>query len=184
MSLEEFEVESAEPVEFLIKNLAVGNSPAKDYIIKEASSGDSARYKNAVAACSSYNTETGTISNKGLADTVNFLVSLCMYEATLGTNGQYTVNKNPVPLKFVQSMSNKVVEKIYDKIREISNLDENRMVLDALGKLFEREDAPLTQLEFNTWVKKAIKEDKELRPLYMVLDEERTKNLSSDTTAT
>lgn len=179
--LEEFELEAADPVDFLIKNL---EGKGKDYIVKEASSGISAQYKNAVSACSIYNTETGVMTNKGLANTVNFLVSLCMHEATLGPGGQYTINKNHVNQSFVESLSNKNVEKIFNKIREISNLNENRVVLDALGKLFDRDDAPITQAQFNTWVKAAIKDDKDLRPLFMVVDDERTKNSSSDTTAT
>lgn len=176
--LEEFDVETAEPIEYLIKNLG-----GKSYIIKEAKSGEAAQYKNAVTACSTINAETGIMTNKGLANTENFLISLCMYEASMGAGGEFVPSPKPVGIRFVESLPHKVAQKIFDKIREISNLNENRVVLDAIGKLFSRDDAPISHSKFNEWVKQAMKENKELRPLVMILDEERTKNSSSDTTA-
>lgn len=178
--MEVFEVESLGLKEVLIKGLC-----GKDYIIREASAGVAALYQNAVMACTTFNSETGVASTKGLASTKPYLLTLTMFEAVKNeTDDRYYAKPNPVSINFVNGLGSSTVDKIFKKIREISNLNEDRVLLDALDKAFGREDAPVTRGQFTQWLKDIIKEDKDLRSLVMLVDEERTKNSASDTTAT
>lgn len=152
------------------------NVMGNDYLIKEASHGAASQYRNAVMACTTFNQDSGAITIKGIANTEAFLISLCMFNITPeGEQG------SPVALTEINKWPNRYLKPIFKHIREISDLEEVGTLAKPMEALLAREDSPLDARVFFDWLKAAVKEDKELKPLLALVPENLPKNSQSDT---
>lgn len=86
----------------------------KSYTLKEASGEAACIYRNTMLKCTRLGVDGKPSSVDGLADIEPLLVSLCLFDSS----------GNQVPVKTVRSWPSKVVNRLYTKAKEISELDE------------------------------------------------------------
>jgi hypothetical protein len=101
------------------------------YLLKEANGDIVCRHRNNVINCSKL--EDGKLTAiQGLPDTEFSLVQMCLSTVTddPATNGK------PVLMSVVRSWKNKVVKELFNKIKEISEMDED----DSLKTLIKQRD--------------------------------------------
>tara|TARA_R110002020_G_scaffold376130_3_gene587310 strand:+ start:29126 stop:29548 length:423 start_codon:yes stop_codon:yes gene_type:complete len=85
----------------------------KKYTLKEASGDTVVRYKNAITRATTF--KDGKLSSvSNINDSEPLLVSLCLFQE----------NGLPVSLTLVRSFKNSTLEVLFDKAKEISNLDQ------------------------------------------------------------
>jgi len=85
----------------------------KNYVLREASGDAACRYRNAVLACAQLTPEGKAVSVRNLADVEPLLVSLCLFDE----------KGNPVSVNQVRKWPARVVKALYEKAKEISDLD-------------------------------------------------------------
>lgn len=87
----------------------------KQYELREASGDASAKYRNAMLACSTLGPDGKPTRMDGLADVDFLLLSLCLFDVGLGTL---------VPECEVRSWPNRICEALIDELKEISGMSE------------------------------------------------------------
>lgn len=92
------------------------------YVLREASEDAAVRYRNTVMDSAEISAEGKPTRVRHLADIEPFLVHLCLWDSE---------GKNPT-LRKVRSWPARVVKRLYDKAREISNLAEEEDTIEAL----------------------------------------------------
>jgi len=85
----------------------------EDYVLREASGDAGCKYRNALLACTTL-TDGKPSRIEGMADVEPLLVSLCLF----------TQGGRPVTVPKVRSWPSRVVKALFEKIKEISDLDE------------------------------------------------------------
>lgn len=100
-------------------DLAVVSIPVKvggkQYTMKEASSGTATAYKNMVINNTKMGPDGKPQSMKNVADAEPFLVSKCLWDSN---------NKNP-DLYEVREWPSRVTTQLFEKIKEISGMDQD-----------------------------------------------------------
>ena len=94
----------------------------KRYLLREASEGAAARYRNAMLKATKLGPDGKPISLDGMADAAPLLVSLCLFEVY---EHQGVSKDRPVLLSTVVSWPSRVVKPLFEKAKEISELDED-----------------------------------------------------------
>ncbi len=108
----------------------------KSYVLREATGNVACRYRNALLACTQLGPEGKPSKITGMADVEPLLVSLCMFED--GTK--------PVPQATVRAWPNRIVKSLFDRVKEISDLDEDDS-LEGLKKERQTLDERIAKLE-------------------------------------
>lgn len=85
------------------------------YELREASGDASAKYRNAMLACSTLGPDGKPTKMEGLADVDFFLLSLCLFNSTSG---------NLVPECEVRSWPNRICETLIEELKLISGMSE------------------------------------------------------------
>ena len=139
----------SEPLNFDLTTAEIPVTIAGDsYTLREASGDTACKYRNKLLACTQLGPEGKPSQIRGMADVEPFLVSLCLFNA----------EDKLVPLHAIRAWPNRVQKKLFDTIKEISDLDEG-------------EDR-----------KSLVKQREVLDKQIAEIDEETAKNSSSDTT--
>lgn len=175
----EFDFSDLVPVTKLVKNLG-----KRDYLLHEASTEAAKQYKNKQFASAKYG--DGKLERiEGRADADPLLLSLCITYADGDEKGSL------VPLRVISQWPERVTKPMIEWVKEHSDLDDAEDPLKvSLQKATARHDSPVTFDKLVGWVggwSDEDKEDKELRPLYRLLQktvEDRAKNEQKATTDT
>jgi hypothetical protein len=88
----------------------------QEYELREASGDASAKYRNAMLACSTLGPDGKPIRMEGLADVDFFLLSLCLFDKA--TNVLVTED-------VIRSWPNRMCETLIDELKEISGMSED-----------------------------------------------------------
>jgi hypothetical protein len=157
--------------------LSVIGPDGDNYILREANGRAAKIFNN--ARISGVTLEDGKPKSlSGIGDLEPLLVSLCLF-------GE---NDRPLTVSFVEKWPSRVVKKLYNKAREISDLDEGEMeneLVTALKKCLDSNGSPMSYVQFKSYVEAT--EDSAVEPLRDLLatsdsPEERAKNLLENTT--
>jgi len=97
----------------------------KEYVLKEASGDVAVTYRDALLACTTLGDNFKPSKIEGMASTEALLVSLCLFQ--VGVEGKQT----PVSETVIRSWPNKIIKPLYNKAKEISELDETEEGSDA-----------------------------------------------------
>ena len=87
----------------------------KEYELREASGDASAKYRNAMLACSTLGPDGKPTKMEGLADVDFFLLSLCLFDKAAGS----TVSEAEV-----RSWPNRICEQLIEELKGISGMSE------------------------------------------------------------
>jgi hypothetical protein len=90
------------------------------YVLKEATEEESRRYRNMRLRNIKYGPGGEITSLEGMADLSSFLVSLCLWKLT--ADGQ----RKPVSVAIIRQWPARIVDKLAERAKEISWLDESR----------------------------------------------------------
>lgn len=88
------------------------------YILREATGEAAVNYRNAMLACTQLGSSGKPQSIRGLASVEPLLVSHCLFYASGPREGQN------VSQKTILSWKSKIVKALYEKVREISDLND------------------------------------------------------------
>lgn len=97
----------------------------EEYELREASGDDACRWKNAIIERTMLGPDGKPTGMKNIADTEPILVSLCLYDVSL---------KKKVPVSKVRSWPARVQKALFEKAKEISDLDEDDEAVQATVK--------------------------------------------------
>lgn len=147
----EFDYSDLTPIEIPVTNLN-----GKNYILREADGDTGAKFKSRSAQCMRM-TEGKVSGVNDIGSLEPYLLSLCMLQVSIHTDGE-TKHLKSVSEATIRSWPSKVVKKLFNKAKEISELNEEETV-ESLEKV----------------IKEATKKLKDLRG-------ESVKNESDDTT--
>lgn len=136
MSQADFDFDSIETIEIPVKYKSV------DYVLREATSGAAKEFANARISRVKMSSTGEATSYGSLGDLEPLLVSLCLFE----------LSGKPVTVKFVEAMPYKVQKALYEKAKEISGMDDNDPMVDALNLALSRDDAPITKESLVEWL--------------------------------
>jgi len=85
------------------------------YTLKEATIGVAAKYRNALLDCATLGPDGKPSKFSGMADVEPLLVSLCLFD----------VDGNEVPLATVNQWPSRIVKQLFNRVKEVSDLDED-----------------------------------------------------------
>lgn len=106
-----------------VKEIQITNLLGRDYVLREASGAAAIRYRSQQAEAIRTNEEGTPVGfNRGMIESEATLVGDCLYEVA-PVNGVPTVKGRPVGAGHVQTFPSHVLKTLYEKCREISNLD-------------------------------------------------------------
>ena len=88
----------------------------QEYELREASGDASAKYRNAMLACSTLGPDGKPTKMEGLADVDFFLLSLCLFEKTTNVL---------VPEAVIRSWPNRMCETLIEELKDISGMSED-----------------------------------------------------------
>ncbi len=143
----------------------------ENYTLKEANGRAAKIYNNARIAGVTLGDSGKAESITGIGDLEPLLVSLCLF----GDEGR------PIQQAVVEKWSYQVVKKLHDKIKEVSNLDEQENpIKEAIEKALERQDSPIALDDFCSYIKGL--NNPEVKPLQELLKDVTVKNLPISTT--
>lgn len=147
-----------------IIEIPVTGPDGKSYILKEATGKAANAYRN--RALESTEFQNGRpVSVKGLASLESFLISMCLFDE----------KNKPVPQSVIESWPARVQKKLFEKVKEISDLGEQATTAkDALEDALKREDSPVPLTDFQKWVRSLG--DEKYKPLLELIEEEPAKN--------
>lgn len=94
----------------------------RSFLIREADEAAIVKWRNSQVKASKLDQATGRIIIGEVADSDPLLISLCLFEKT-EKDGKETLS--PVPLSVITKWPNRVTKKILDRIKEISELNED-----------------------------------------------------------
>lgn len=129
----------------------------KSYVLREASEDAAVRWRNAQLAATKL--EDGKVSGvDGMADTEPLLVSLCVYEQLYDAQGSPTDTK-PVQKPTIRLWPAKVVKRLFEKIKEVSDLTEKedkaaleKRLTETCVKLAELSESESDINEWRGWM--------------------------------
>ena len=84
------------------------------YTLKEASIGAATKYRNALLDCATIGPDGKPSKFSGMADVEPLLVSLCLFDS----------EGSPVPLDAINRWPSRIVKQLFDRVKDISDLDE------------------------------------------------------------
>ena len=117
------------PVEVLVSNLF-----GKDYILREATGDVACKFQNKRAKCMKFGTDGKTASIDDIADVDPLLLSMCLFSPNDKTPGTFD---KPVPITTIRSWPSRIVKKLVEKAKEISELEDVEETVADLEKKLE-----------------------------------------------
>ena len=98
----------------------------KKYILREATGDAGCKYRNSLLKATKLGPDGKPVSIEGMADSEPLLVSLCLFELyeQKGSNGVSETKERPTPLIVVRSWPARVQKALFERAKEISDLDE------------------------------------------------------------
>ena len=112
------------------------------YVLHEASEGASVIWRDAVLKATKF-VDGKVVGVENLAATEPLLVSLCLFEKLPSANGQE--QEKPVPLPTVRAWEGRIIQRIFEKAKLISELDD-KPDQEKLEKQFAETAAALVSL--------------------------------------
>lgn len=115
------------------------------YILREASEGGCAQYRNANLKCVRFNDNGKPVAFDGTASTDALLVSLCLFKIKTDADGEKT-GEARVPEQVIRSWPDRIVKALAKQAKEISelNLEES---LEDLQKQRDELDKRIEELQ-------------------------------------
>lgn len=105
----------------------------KDYVLREASGDASCKYRNAMLKSTRLGPDGKPVQIDGMADTEPLLVALCLFEKRPQEGGG--AKEVPVSVQEVRAWPGWLVKRLFDKAKEISNLDEKEGRAEIQSKI-------------------------------------------------
>jgi hypothetical protein len=136
-----------------IQEIPVVGPKGEQYTLREANGKAATDHRNAVMASTQFGPDGKVTGIKDLASVEAKFVAACLWD---------TQSRNP-SVQLVQSWPARVQKQLYEKAKELSNMDDVDTMREAVEKAFARDDAPITHEAMSAWV--ATLTDKEYRPL-------------------
>lgn len=161
--------ESVTLIEIPVK-LGDGN----EYLLQEASGEAATMYANMLSGAAVFNDQGKPVGIKGVANIEPVLVSMCLVQVIRDADGAIK-SKQRVSQKTVASWPAHVQRALFNRIKEISQLDEP-LFSGLLASALEREDSPVSLEDFRAWVDALPNEYKPLREAVKVTSEQSAKN--------
>jgi hypothetical protein len=161
---ESFDFSSLSPVE-----IPVVGPDGKQYVLKEANGTAAKRYNDARTGGILF--EGGQLKKiEGAGSLEPLLVSLCLF-AVEGEGEKKVLRPMANHQPYIErEFPARVIKQLYNKAREISNLEEGNPVGDAMKKALSHPNAPVSYESFKEFVE-GLQGDKEIRPLALVFRE-------------
>jgi hypothetical protein len=94
----------------------------KCYVLHDASGDAAAKHRNAVLKYTKLGADGRPTLLEGVADTEPYLVSMCLFELVKAPDG--TEREAPVSIATIRSWPQRVQSKLFEKVKEISELSE------------------------------------------------------------
>lgn len=117
----------------------------KSYILREAGCDAACKWRNSILKGTRFAADGKATQVENLADSEPLLVSLCCFELL---NREGTVHYRPVPVQEVRGWPSKMVKKLFETAKEISELGEEETVSDIdkrIKELNEKKQKLLTE---------------------------------------
>lgn len=112
----------------------------RSFVLKECSEAAYTAYRNSInRSVRRSNEDTKLVYQDGGQEADTLLIQRCLYEVV----GEKQV---PVTLVFVEELPRKISSKLYDKIREISGMDDEEETIALLEKRIESDKKKLADL--------------------------------------
>ena len=144
----------------------------KSYRLVEASGKAVVAYRNAVMASAVYGANGKPTGVRNLASVEPLLVSLCL----VGEDNK------PVHQSVIQNWPSRIQKWMFDKVKEMSDLEDLTGSDAVLVKALQRPDSPVHIDTFRDWTKSLPEEFDEVRELVKLTTEELAKNEQDGTT--
>lgn len=157
----------------------------KKYALYEASGDAATKFRNDLIKDATF--VDGKLSKVGKAANAEpLLVSLCLFEIIQNNNGDEV--ERPVPEAVVKKWPARVQKALFDRIKEISDLDEQSPEKQTLEEALQHASSPVSLEDFRKWVASLpdMDEKYDYRPLKKWMKpsaEENAKNEPSDMVA-
>lgn len=152
-----------------IIEIPVTGPDKQKYLLIEADAEGAKRFKNAQSNVYVFNEDGKVVGVKNPADLEPFLVSLCLKTAT---------DKKPVGLDVINKWPDRVVSKLFDKAKEISEIGKSKEA-ESVQAAFNHESAPISLDDLRTWAA-LLPEEPQYRTFKLLLVdlEQKAKNVS------
>jgi hypothetical protein len=152
---ESLEFEILEPASVPVKIKEKGK--VVNYILKEGSSGDVIKYRDACLGAARFNEQGRPVAVVGMSEAEPLFLSLCLFR--VGTNDKGVERHEKVGIQAIKAWPNPVVNKLFNIAKKISGVDEddseetirNRIKADQekLDQLLKKDD-PVKNEQENT----------------------------------
>ena len=147
------------------------NVGEKHYVLKEASGAAAVSYRNAMLRCTTLGADGRATKVDGMAETEPYLVSLCLFTTDNPSR--------PVHINVIKSWPSRVQRRLFEKAKEISDLDEGPTERELLVEALQLSGAPCDVESLRDHVKLAAQASEKFEPLHKWLKptaEELAKN--------
>lgn len=160
-------------MEFDFNDLTPFSAPVKisgrEYVLREADGEAAIAYRDASVRAAKF-TDGKLSGADGLAAAEAMLVSRCLFP--VGDGGK--VAETPVTERFVRSLPNRVFKRLYEKVKEVSDIgtDDGTDPKDqALADALAHPDSPATYEAVRDHVRRILPTDPRYRPLAFMLED-------------
>jgi len=152
-----------------IQEIHVTGPDKKQYILREANGKAATDHRNAIMASTQFGPDGKVSGIKNLASVEAVFVAACLWDEK---------GKNP-PVSTIQSWPARVQKQLYEKAKDLSDMNDESPIVMLLEKALNLEGSPIGYEEVSAWV--GSLQDDEFRPLvsaFKVRDKDtETKNL-------
>jgi hypothetical protein len=123
----------------------------KKYVLREASEDARCKYRNSLMGSAKLGPDGKPVSISGMADCEPLLVSLCLCQVNGDGSIRLDTSGNPslLPLLTIRSWPSRIVKRLYEKAKDISDLKEEEPQ-KAMEKRFEETCKDLVSLSEST----------------------------------
>ena len=143
-----------------IQEVPVIAPDGKNYVLREANGKAATEHRNAVMASVQLGPDGKAIGVKDLASIESKFVAACLWDDR---------GRNPSS-QLVQTWPARVQKQLYDKAKELSDMNDASPLQKALAKAVAREDSPVSLEQLSTWIE-SLSDDKELQPLVRLVQD-------------
>lgn len=137
----------------------------QSFVLREASAEAARQFRNCATRAAKM--QDGRVTGvDGLADAEILLVSHCLFRQNVKADG--TPQDVPVSQGELRTWPSKVVSRLFERAKEISELSEDEPTVKALAVGLSREDAPVKLAVLRAWAEQ-LPDEELLRPLKKLL---------------
>lgn len=154
-----------------IRKKTVIGPDKKTYSLEEATGKVATDHRNAIMASSVFGPDGRVTGVKNLASVEAAFVAGCLWDEK---------RRNP-PVQAILGWPSQVVKKLYEAAQELSGMNEESPIYEAMEKALAREDSPIEFEDFCDWVATIEKDDagKEFRPITRIFAKKREESKNS-----